>query len=159
MRHVRPISVTVVLFHLSGRGSHQDDATLNFISDSSCCTVIQNEYYTSRLKVFCFDHVLEGILTHMIPHFKALIYSKHRNKIECDVSHPGGYHAHLDEKVPLSLKLVGRNELPFHCDSFSKVDLFGCPFRYLFQVSGRGNHQDDATPNFISDSSTRISRL
>ena len=29
--------VKVLLFHLSGRGIHHDDATLNFISDSSSC--------------------------------------------------------------------------------------------------------------------------
>ena len=36
--------VKVLLFHLSGRGIHHDDATLNFISDSSSCMLgLSNE--------------------------------------------------------------------------------------------------------------------
>ena len=36
--------VKVLLFHLSGRGNHHDDATLNFISDSSSCMLgLSNE--------------------------------------------------------------------------------------------------------------------
>ena len=34
----------MVFFHLIGRGNHQDDATLNFISNSSCCMLgLSNE--------------------------------------------------------------------------------------------------------------------
>ena len=32
-----PVFLKVLLFHLSGRGSHHNDGTLNFISDSSSC--------------------------------------------------------------------------------------------------------------------------
>ena len=36
--------MNVVLFHLSGRGNHHDDATPNFISDSSSCILgLSNE--------------------------------------------------------------------------------------------------------------------
>ena len=39
-----PIFLKVLLFHLSGRGNHYDDATLNFISDSSSCILgLSNE--------------------------------------------------------------------------------------------------------------------
>ena len=39
-----PIFLKVLLFHLSGRGNHHDDATLNFISDSSSCMLgLSNE--------------------------------------------------------------------------------------------------------------------
>ncbi len=39
-----PIFLKVLLFHLSGLGNHHDDATLNFISDSSSCMLgLSNE--------------------------------------------------------------------------------------------------------------------
>ena len=39
-----PIFLKVLLFHLSGHGNHHDDATLNFISDSSSCMLgLSNE--------------------------------------------------------------------------------------------------------------------
>ena len=39
-----PIFLKVLLFHSSGRGNHHDDATLNFISDSSSCMLgLSNE--------------------------------------------------------------------------------------------------------------------
>ena len=39
-----PIFLKVLLFHSRGRGNHHDNATLNFISDSSSCILgLSNE--------------------------------------------------------------------------------------------------------------------
>ena len=50
-----PIFLKVLLFHLSGRGNHHDDATLNFISDSSSCiSGLLNE--VSYVSGFLLEH-------------------------------------------------------------------------------------------------------
>ena len=44
MKGVTPVLLKVLLFQLSGRGNPHDDATPNFISDSSSCILgLSNE--------------------------------------------------------------------------------------------------------------------